>query len=135
MIGASGVGKTAHYLYPNLEYACASGVSFLVTDTKGDVYRNYGAVAKEHYGYRVAVIDLRNPTRSDGANMLHLISKYADLYQENPDDLRAKAKMEKYAKMKKQSMAMILTRRFPARHTEAAAVGHILISLTDGRVI
>ncbi len=99
MIGASGVGKTAHYLYPNLEYACASGVSFLVTDTKGDVYRNYGAVAKEHYGYRVAVIDLRNPTRSDGANMLHLISKYADLYQENPDDLRAKAKMEKYAKI------------------------------------
>ena len=99
MIGASGVGKTAHYLYPNLEYACASGVSFLVTDTKGDVYRNYGAVAKEYYGYRVVVIDLRNPTRSDGANMLHLISKYADLYQENPDDLRAKAKMEKYAKI------------------------------------
>ena len=87
MIGASGVGKTAHYLYPHLEYACASGVSFLVTDTKGDVYRNYGAVAKEHYGYRVAVIDLRNPTRSDGANMLHLISKYADLYQKNPLDL------------------------------------------------
>lgn len=99
MIGASGVGKTAHYLYPNLEYACASGVSFLVTDTKGDVYRNYGSVAKEYYGYRVVVIDLRNPTRSDGANMLHLISKHADLYQKNPDDLRAKAKMEKYAKI------------------------------------
>lgn len=28
MIGAAGVGKTAHFLYPNLEYACASGVSF-----------------------------------------------------------------------------------------------------------
>lgn len=53
MIGASGVGKTAHYLYPNMEYACASGVSFLVTDTKGDVYRNYGAIAKECYSYRV----------------------------------------------------------------------------------
>ena len=25
MIGASGVGKTAFFLYPNLEYACASG--------------------------------------------------------------------------------------------------------------
>ena len=99
MIGASGVGKTAHYLYPNLEYACASGVSFLVTDTKGDVYRNYGTIAKDHYGYRVAVIDLRNPTKSDGANMLHLISKYADLYHKNPDDLRARAKMEKYAKI------------------------------------
>ena len=99
MIGASGVGKTAHYLYPNLEYACASGVSFLVTDTKGDVYRNYGAIAKECYGYQVSVIDLRNPTRSDGANMLHLVSKYAKLVQENPKDLRARAKMEKYAKI------------------------------------
>ena len=99
MIGASGVGKTAHYLYPNLEYACASGVSFLASDTKGDVYRNYGTVAQECYGYRVSVIDLRNPTRSDGANMLHLISKYADRYHANPDDLRARAKMEKYAKI------------------------------------
>ena len=99
MIGASGVGKTAHYLYPNLEYACASGISFLVTDTKGDVYRNYGAIAQKYYGYRVAVIDLRNPTRSDGANMLHLISKYADIYHKNPNNLRARAKMEKYAKI------------------------------------
>jgi len=99
MIGASGVGKTAHYLYPNLEYACASGVSFLTTDTKGDVYRNYGAIAKEYYGYHVAVIDLRNPTKSDGANMLSLISKYADAYHKDPENLKAKAKMEKYAKI------------------------------------
>ena len=62
MIGASGVGKTAFFLYPNLEYACASGMSFLTTDTKGDLYRNYGAIARDHYGYHVAVIDLRNPT-------------------------------------------------------------------------
>ncbi|MEG1569495.1 MAG: type IV secretory system conjugative DNA transfer family protein, partial [Oscillospiraceae bacterium] len=46
MIGASGVGKTAFFLYPNLEFACASGMSFLVTDTKGDVFRNYGVIAK-----------------------------------------------------------------------------------------
>ena len=26
MIGAAGVGKTANFLYPNLEYACASGM-------------------------------------------------------------------------------------------------------------
>ena len=30
MIGASGVGKTAFFLYPNLEYACACGMSFLL---------------------------------------------------------------------------------------------------------
>lgn len=35
MIGAAGVGKTAYWLYPCLEYALASGMSFLSTDTKG----------------------------------------------------------------------------------------------------
>ena len=35
MIGAAGVGKTAYWLYPNLEYACASGMSFITSDTKG----------------------------------------------------------------------------------------------------
>ena len=35
MVGAAGCGKTAYWLYPNLEYACASGMSFLTTDTKG----------------------------------------------------------------------------------------------------
>jgi type IV secretion system protein VirD4 len=35
MIGAAGVGKTAYFLYPNLEYTCACGMSFLTTDTKG----------------------------------------------------------------------------------------------------
>lgn len=39
MIGASGVGKTASFLYPNLEYACASGMSFLALDTKGGATR------------------------------------------------------------------------------------------------
>ena len=36
MIGAAGCGKTAFWLYPNLEYACAAGMSLLTTDTKGD---------------------------------------------------------------------------------------------------
>jgi type IV secretion system protein VirD4 len=35
MIGASGVGKTAFFLYPNLEYACACGMSYLALDTRG----------------------------------------------------------------------------------------------------
>lgn len=29
MIGAAGVGKTAYFLYPNIEFCCASGMSFL----------------------------------------------------------------------------------------------------------
>ena len=56
MIGASGVGKTAYFLYPNLEYACASGMSFLALDTKGDLARNYGAIARDIYGYRISAL-------------------------------------------------------------------------------
>ena len=97
MIGAVGVGKTACFLYPNLEYACASGMSFLSTDTKGDLARSYGYVCKE-YGYNVAVIDLRNPVRSDTFNMLSMVNKYMDLYKENRE-LSDKAKAEKYAKI------------------------------------
>lgn len=97
MIGAAGVGKTAYWLYPCIEYACASGMSFLSTDTKGDVMRNYGNIAKQ-YGYHVSVIDLRNPTQSNGNNLLHLVNKYMDLYQAN-GELIYKAKAEKYAKI------------------------------------
>lgn len=99
MIGAAGVGKTANFLYPNLEYACASGMSFITTDTKGDLYRNYAGIAKEHYGYHVSVIDLRNPTRSDGNNLLHLVNRYMDLYLQHPESLAYKARAEKYAKI------------------------------------
>lgn len=92
MIGASGVGKTAFFLYPNLEYACASGMSFLALDTKGDLARNYGTIAKKYYGYNVSVIDLRNPTRSDGNNLLTLVNCYMDIARKKPDDLAARAK-------------------------------------------
>ena len=97
MIGAAGVGKTACFLYPNLEYACASGMSFLSTDTKGDLARNYGDVCKQ-YGYNVAVIDLRNPVQSDTFNMLSMVNKYMDAYQKSKE-LSDKAKAEKYAKI------------------------------------
>lgn len=99
MIGAAGVGKTAYWLYPCIEYACATGMSFLSTDTKGDVVRNYGTIAEKYYGYNVSVIDLRNPTCSHGNNLLYLVNKYFDLYKENPDCLSYKAKAEKYAKI------------------------------------
>ena len=99
MIGASGIGKTAFFLYPNLEYACASGMSWLALDSKGDLARNYGTIAKNCYGYNVSVIDLRNPTRSDGNNLLTLVNRYMDIAREDPKNLAARAKAEKYAKI------------------------------------
>ena len=99
MIGASGVGKTAYFLYPNLEYACACGMSFLALDTKGDLARNYGKIASDCYKFKVSVIDLRNPTRSDGFSFLTLVNHYMDKARKNPNDLASKAKAEKYAKI------------------------------------
>jgi len=35
MIGAAGCGKTAFFLYPNIEFVLATGMSFMSTDSKG----------------------------------------------------------------------------------------------------
>lgn len=99
MIGSAGVGKTAFFLYPNLEYACACGMSFMVTDTKGDIFRNVATIAEKYYDYKISVIDLRNPLQSHHFNMLHLVNKYMDIYLEYPNNLAIKAKAEKYAKI------------------------------------
>lgn len=99
MIGAAGVGKTAYWLYPCIEYACATGMSFLSTDTKGDIVRNYGTIAEKYYGYKISVIDLRNPTHSHSNNLLHLVNKYMDLYKAESEQLVYKARAEKYAKI------------------------------------
>lgn len=98
MIGASGVGKTANFLYPNIEYCCAAGMSFVTTDSKGDLYRNTATIAEKYYGYKISVIDLRNPTRSSGYNMLYLVNKYMDMYKDSAI-LEYKAKAEKFAKI------------------------------------
>ncbi len=74
-------------------------MSFLALDTKGDLARNYGTIAKDCYGYQVAVIDLRNPTRSDGNNFLTLVNQYVDISVKDPRNVAAKAKAEKYAKI------------------------------------
>ena len=42
--------------------------------TVGDGQR--GTVAARYYGYHVSVVDLRNPTRSDGYNLMTLINRY-----------------------------------------------------------
>ena len=95
MIGASGVGKTAYFLYPNLEYACACGMSFLALDTKGDLARNYGKIASHYYNFKVSVIDLRNPTRSDGFSFLTLVNHYMDKARKNTTGKEVKYNAEK----------------------------------------
>ena len=55
--------------------------------------------AEKYYGYKVSVIDLRNPSRSDGHNLLTVINHWMDRARKDPKDLGARAKAEKYAKL------------------------------------
>ena len=98
LISTTGGGKTTFFLYPNIEITCACGFSFLATDTKGDVFRDYAGIAQRYYGYTPYVIDLRNPTTSHGFNMLHLVNKYIDQYK-STGSLSDKARAERYAKI------------------------------------
>ncbi|WP_234122368.1 type IV secretory system conjugative DNA transfer family protein [Clostridium hydrogenum] len=51
MVGPSGIGKTNFFLIPQIEYAAASGMSFLVTDTKGYIVKKMGNILGKCYGY------------------------------------------------------------------------------------
>lgn len=98
VLSAPGGKKTTGFLYPNIELTCACGNSFLTTDTKGDVFRDYAGIAQRYYHYKTYVIDLRNPTRSDSFNLLHLVNKYMDSFMDT-GDLSDKARAERYAKI------------------------------------
>ena len=82
MIGAAGVGKTAYWLYPCIEYACASGMSFLSTDTKGDIMRNYGQIAKD-YGYHISVYSVpdQGNRRVEYAEKKEIMDKIVEKYR------------------------------------------------------
>ncbi|WP_373844817.1 type IV secretory system conjugative DNA transfer family protein [Clostridium sp.] len=102
LVGPSGIGKTNFFLLPQIEYAGASGMSFLVTDTKGYVYKTMGNILKKYYGYNVVLIDFRNPTRSEHYNLMQLVNNYMDLTKQNREShlgLTYEAKAQKYAKI------------------------------------
>lgn len=78
MVAGPGGGKTTTFMIPNIEYTLACGLSSIVTDSKGDLLRQYGKLASEVYGYTVVNIDFRNPTRSDAYNFMSPINRYID---------------------------------------------------------
>ena len=98
MIASPGGGKTAYFLYPNIEYAMACGVSFVTLDTKGDLYRNMASISEKYYGYKTVVYDFRKPMQSDSYNLISLVNKYMDSFKRtgSVDD---KARAEKQARM------------------------------------
>lgn len=85
LFGAPGSGKSAAIIKTDLYQAIRRGDSLIVTDSKGDLYAQTSAVAKEH-GYIVRVLNLKATEfkNSDGFNF------FASLHADDPN-LDAKA--------------------------------------------
>lgn len=69
IIGTTGSGKTQTYINPSIRILSQIGTKpcIVVTDPKGEVYRDNALQLKEA-GYKIEVIDLRNPYESNRWN-------------------------------------------------------------------
>ena len=69
MLDGSGAGKSAAYVIPN---ACQLLGSYVFTDPKGELYDKTAGYLKEK-GYKIKVLNLVRPQKSDGYNpLLHI---------------------------------------------------------------
>ncbi len=69
MLDGSGAGKSASYVIPN---ACQLLGSYVFTDPKGELYDKTAGYLKEK-GYKIKVLNLVRPQKSDGYNpLLHI---------------------------------------------------------------
>ena len=75
IIGATGSKKSRLFAMPMLEIIRRSGESAVVTDPKGELY-DLTAQSFKNSGYRVHVINLREPAKSHGWNPLALARAY-----------------------------------------------------------
>ena len=72
MLDGSGSGKSASYVIPN---ACQLLGSYVFTDPKGELYDKTAGYLKQN-GYKIKVLNLVNPSKSDGYNpLLHINSE------------------------------------------------------------
>ena len=96
MVAGPGGGKTTTFMLSNIEYALACGLSFVATDSKGDILRMYGKRC-EQYGHTCVNINFRFPTTSDAYNYLTLVNQYTDRWKTS-GNLSYKSRAERYAK-------------------------------------
>lgn len=59
--GTTGFGKSRRLMIPAIRMMAKGGESMVISDPKGELYRNTASVLEKKYGYRVRVINYRNP--------------------------------------------------------------------------
>ncbi len=75
VIGSTGSGKTECLVKPMVNLLAKKGESMIITDPKGEIYKYSASYLKER-GYRIIVLNFREPQRGNSWNPLTLPYKY-----------------------------------------------------------
>ena len=102
VIGSTGTGKTQCIIHPLVKILAKKGESMIVTDPKGEIYRESAGLLKEK-GYKIVILNFRDPQRGNTWNPLTLpYSLYkngnSDKAMELLDDLAANILYEENSK-------------------------------------
>ena len=82
ILGTTGSGKTRRLVEPMIYILGKKGESMIITDPKGELYEGTSSFLKDR-GYKIVVINLRDPQKGNAWNPLHL--PYQLYQQGNPD--------------------------------------------------
>lgn len=82
VIGSTGTGKTQCVIHPLVKILAKKGESMIVTDPKGEIYRESAGLLKQK-GYQILVLNFRDPQRGNTWNPLNLPYKF---YKEGNKD-------------------------------------------------
>lgn len=75
VIGSTGSGKTQTIVKPMVNLLAKKGESMIITDPKGEIYKYSASYLKEK-GYRIIVLNFREPQRGNSWNPLALPNNY-----------------------------------------------------------
>ncbi len=82
VIGSTGSGKTQTIVKPMVNLLAKKGESMIITDPKGEIYK-YAAQALKERGYKIIVLNFREPSHGNAWNPLTLPYRY---YKEGNTD-------------------------------------------------
>lgn len=82
IVGASGSGKTHCLMFPLIKILAKKGESIIVTDPKGELYEGTANLLKDK-GYKVIIINFRDPVHGSAWNPFHLPYK---LFKDSQND-------------------------------------------------
>ena len=82
ILGSTGSKKTRLLIMPAMNIIAKAGESVICTDPKGELYQRTAGLFEQE-GYRILVLNLRDPEHSNGWSPLHLATEY--MQEGSPD--------------------------------------------------